>query len=38
MLMGIREEEQIEAVPLSLWDNKEGNIRYGVNYSNKDED
>lgn len=32
-LMGIKDKEQIKAEPLSLWDNKEGNIRYGINYS-----
>ena len=34
MLIGIKEEEQLEVEPLSLWDNKEGNIKYGINYSN----
>lgn len=33
-LIGIKEEERLEVEPLSLWDNKEGNIRYGINYSN----
>ena len=32
-LIGIRDEERLEAEPLSLWDNKEGNIQYGINYS-----
>ena len=33
MLIGVKEEEQIETEPLSLWDNKEENIKYGINYS-----
>ena len=37
-LIGIKEDEQIITEPLSLWDNKEGNIKYGINYSNAVED
>lgn len=33
MLLEIPEEEQIEAEPLSLWDDKEKLVPYGVNYS-----
>ena len=33
-LLGVNESEQIEIEPLQLWDNKEQNIKYGVNYSN----
>lgn len=33
MLIGVKAEEQIETDPLSLWDNKEENIKYGINYS-----
>jgi CRISPR-associated protein Cas1 len=35
-LLGIKEDEQFEVEPLSLWDNKEGCIKYGVNYYNKE--
>ena len=38
ILIGIKEEEQLEIEPLSLWDNKEGNIKYGINYSDSEED
>ena len=38
ILIGIKEEEQLEIEPLSLWDNKEGNIKYGINYSDSNED
>jgi CRISPR-associated protein Cas1 len=31
-LLGVKEEEKLFIEPLSLWDDKEGNIRYGVNY------
>lgn len=34
ILIGVKEDEQFEIEPLSLWDNKEGNIKYGINYSN----
>ena len=37
-LIGIKEGEHLNIEPLSLWDNKEGNIKYGINYSNIDED
>ena len=33
-LLGVNDSEQIEIEPLQLWDNKEQNIKYGVNYSN----
>ena len=32
-LLEIPENEQIEADPLSLWDDKEKLVPYGVNYS-----
>lgn len=32
-LLEIDPDESVEAVPLSLWDNKEGLVAYGVNYS-----
>ena len=38
MLIGIKESELIEAEPLNLWDEKEKNIKYGINYSNISED
>lgn len=38
MLIDIKEDEQLEIEPLSLWDNNEGNIKYGINYSAKIED
>ncbi|MDD5922748.1 MAG: type I-E CRISPR-associated endonuclease Cas1e [Eubacteriales bacterium] len=37
-LIGVDEKEQIEVEPLSLWDNKQGNIKYGINYSNGNEE
>lgn len=37
-LVGIKEDEHLEIEPLSLWDNREGNIKYGINYSDSDED
>lgn len=37
-LMGIREDETLDLEPLSLWDNREGNIRYGINYSDEKKD
>ena len=37
-LIGIKEDEQVITEPLSLWDNKEGNIKYGINYSYVGED
>lgn len=33
MLIGIKEEDMLAVEPLSLWDNKEGNVKYGFNYS-----
>ena len=33
ILMGVKVDEQYEIEPLSLWDNKEENIKYGINYS-----
>lgn len=36
-LMGIK-DERLEVEPLSLWDNKDGNAKYGINYSNANED
>lgn len=33
LLIGVREDEQIVVDPLNLWDDKEGTIKYGVNYS-----
>ena len=38
ILIGIKEDDRIETEPLSLWDNKEENIKYGINYSNDGED
>lgn len=38
MLIGIKESELLEAEPLNLWDEKEKNIKYGINYSNISED
>lgn len=38
ILFGIREDEQLEVEPLSLWDNRKGNIKYGINYSTRSED
>ena len=38
LLMGVREDDRIETEQLSLWDNKEGNIKYGINYCDDDED
>lgn len=32
-LIGITKDEELEVEPLSLWDDKEGNIKYGINYS-----
>ena len=37
-LIGIKEDECLEIEPLSLWDNKEGNIKYGINYSSYSEE
>ena len=37
-LIGIKEDEKIETEPLSLWDNKEENIKYGINYSKDGEE
>jgi len=37
-LIGIKEGDYLETESLSLWDNKEGNIRYGINYSKDSED
>lgn len=37
MLLEIPETEQIEAEPLSLWDDKEKFVPYGVNYSESEE-
>lgn len=37
-LIGVKEGEYLETESLSLWDNKEGNIRYGINYSKDSED
>ncbi|MBQ8706830.1 MAG: type I-E CRISPR-associated endonuclease Cas1 [Succinivibrionaceae bacterium] len=36
ILIGVTDidvEQNIDIEPLSLWDNKEGNVRYGINYS-----
>ena len=38
MLIGMKESELLEAEPLNLWDEKEKNIKYGINYSNISED
>lgn len=35
-LMGVSENEKIEVESLRLWDNKEENIKYGINYSIKE--
>ena len=32
-LIGVKEDEQIAVEPLSLWDDKGKNIKYGINYS-----
>ncbi|WP_270303991.1 type I-E CRISPR-associated endonuclease Cas1e [Baileyella intestinalis] len=32
-LIGVQDDEQIAIDPLNLWDDKEGSIKYGVNYS-----
>lgn len=32
-LIGVQEDEQVAVEPLNLWDDKEGTIKYGVNYS-----
>lgn len=37
-LLGVSKEVQLEADYLSLWDNVEGNISYGINYSNADKE
>lgn len=37
-LIGIKEDERLEIEPLSLWDNKDGNTQYGINYSEIGED
>ena len=37
LLIGVREDDLIETEPLGLWDNKKGNIGYGINYGD-DED
>lgn len=37
-LLGIKGGEELVAEPLSLWDNKEGNLRYGINYSERSEE
>ncbi len=37
-LMGIKEDDQLITEPLSLWDNKEGNMKYGINYSHYSEE
>lgn len=37
-LIGIKDDEQLVTEPLSLWDNKEGNMKYGINYSNYSEE
>ncbi len=36
-LIGIKADEQIEVESLSLWDNKNGNTKYGINYSETSE-
>ena len=33
VLIGVQEDEQVAVDPLNLWDDKEGTIKYGVNYS-----
>ena len=38
MLVGVEDKELLEVETLNLWDNKEGNIKYGINYSNDGED
>lgn len=38
MLIGVKESELLEAETLNLWDEKEKNIKYGINYSNNNED
>lgn len=38
ILIGIKEEEQFEVEPLCLWDNKDGNMKYGINYSIESEE
>lgn len=38
ILLGIKEEECFDVEPLKLWDTKEGNIGYGINYSHGSED
>ena len=37
-LVGVEDKELLEVETLNLWDNKEGNIKYGINYSNDGED
>lgn len=32
-ILDINEDEQIAVEPLSLWDDKEGTVQYGINYS-----
>lgn len=36
-LVGVEDKELLEVETLNLWDNKEGNIKYGINYSNDGE-
>ncbi|MCI1305715.1 MAG: type I-E CRISPR-associated endonuclease Cas1e [Lachnospiraceae bacterium] len=35
ILIGIKSDERFEVEPLSLWDDKKGAIKYGVNYSDE---
>jgi len=35
ILIGVKSDERFEVEPLSLWDDKRGTIKYGVNYSDE---
>ncbi|MEE3393611.1 MAG: type I-E CRISPR-associated endonuclease Cas1e [Lachnospiraceae bacterium] len=35
-LLGISDNEKIEILPLNLWDDKDGLVKYGVNYSERE--
>ena len=37
ILIDVKEDERLEIEPLNLWDDKEGNMRYGINYSDVNE-
>ena len=37
ILLGVEEDEKINVETLSLWDDKQGSVSYGVNYGGNEE-